>query len=203
MYILFKAVSSDKLGIVQIVGRILTYAVGFIPDTHVDIIEYSHLKPVVLPADVANAWMFFSLPREYINVRPNTLQNEKLQIAESSESSDQKVKYYLTDADKANAVAFMKALMRYMLDEIYDKIFMQQSLQVSTHEFNTWAQQKAEAEAKDASAAQEAASKSNNQGTGTPGTAGQGPEAKASDLEEVAVTGKKTPAVCGDIYRRW
>jgi hypothetical protein len=147
MYILFKAVSSDKLGIVQIVGRILTYAVGFIPDTHVDIIEYSHLKPVVLPADVANAWMFFSLPREYINVRPNTLQNEKLQIAESSESSDQKVKYYLTDADKANAVAFMKALMRYMLDEIYDKRFMQQSLQVSTLEFNTWAQQKAEAEA--------------------------------------------------------
>lgn len=147
MYILFKAVSSDKLGIVQIVGRILTYAVGYIPDTHVDIVEYSHLKPVVLPTDVANAWMFFGLPREYINVRPNSLQNEKLKIAESSESSDQKVKYYLTDADKANTVAFMKALMRYMLDEIYDKRFMQQSLQVSTLEFNTWAQQKAEAEA--------------------------------------------------------
>jgi|694.fasta_scaffold127684_2 hypothetical protein len=147
MYILFKAVSSDKLGIVQVVGRILNYAVGVIPDTHVDIVEYSHLNPIVLTENVAKGWLFFNLSRDYINVRQNSLQNQQLQVAESTEPNDEKVKYYLTDEDKTNAVEFMKALMRLMLDEIYDKRFLQESLGVSNLESSTWLQQKSEAEA--------------------------------------------------------
>jgi hypothetical protein len=147
MYILFKAVNSDKLGIVQIVGRVLSYTVGVIPDTHLDIAEYSHLNPVVLPENVAKAWLFFNLARDYINIRQNSLQNQQLRVAESTEPSDEKVKYYLTDEDKENAVLFMKALMRLMLDEIYDKRFLQESLSVSALESSTWLQQRSEAEA--------------------------------------------------------
>lgn len=147
MYILFKAISSDKLGIVQTVGRILHLTVGFIPDTHVDIIDYAHLKPVILDEQVALAWKFFSLNREYINVRPGTLQNDQLQIAESAETADQKVRYYLTDQDKVNATEFMKAVMRLLLDDVYDKRFIQANLEVSGLESSTWKQQEQEARA--------------------------------------------------------
>jgi hypothetical protein len=147
MYILFKATSSDKLGIVQQIGRVLHLAVGYIPDTHVDIAEYNHLNPVVLPEAVALAWKFFAVPRAYINVRPGTLQNEQLQIISSGETEQQKVKYYLTDEDKANAAEFMKACMRYILDDTYNKRFIQEKLYVTELESSTWAQQEAEAKA--------------------------------------------------------
>lgn len=145
MYILFKATSSDRLGIVQQIGRVLHLAVGYIPDTHVDIAEYNHLNPVVLPEAVALAWKFFAVPRAYINVRPGTPQNDQLQVISSGETEQQKVKYYLTDEDKANAAEFMKAAMRYILDDVYNKRFIQEKLAVTELEYSTWAQQEAEA----------------------------------------------------------
>ena len=147
MYILFKTAGSDKLGIVQVVGRVLNYAVGHVPNTHVDIAEYNFLKPTVLDEGTAMGWKFFALARDYISVRPATLQNEQLSVAESMEPTGEKVKYYLTDEDKANGAAFMKALMRQMLDDVYDKRFTQLNLAASSLEQGTWAQQKAEAEA--------------------------------------------------------
>lgn len=147
MYILFKATSSDKLGIVQVIGRVLHLAVGYIPETHTDLAEYKHLNPIVLDKPTALAWMFFGVPREYINVRPRTLQNELLQIAGSGEDDSQKVRYYLTEDDKTNCANFMKAAMRYMLDDVYEKRFIQERLSVTELEYSTWAQQEAEARA--------------------------------------------------------
>ena len=147
MYILFKTAGSDKLGIVQVVGRVLNYAVGHVPNTHVDIAEYNFLKPTVLDEGTAMGWKFFALARDYISVRPATLQNEQLSVAESMEPTGEKVKYYLTDEDKANGAAFMKALMRQMLDDVYDKRFTQLNLAASSLEQGTWAQQRTEAEA--------------------------------------------------------
>ena len=95
MYILFKTTSSDKLGIIQTVGRVLQYAVGYIPDTHADIADYNFLKPTVLDEGTAMGWKFFALARDYISVRPATLQNEQLSVAESMEPTGEKVKYYL------------------------------------------------------------------------------------------------------------
>lgn len=146
MYILFKTTSSDKLGIIQTVGRVLQYAVGYIPDTHADIADYNFLKPTVLDEGTAMGWKFFALARDYISVRPATLQNEQLSVAESMEPTGEKVKYYLTDEDKVNAAAFMKALMRQILDDVYDKRFAQLNLNTSILEQGTWAQQRAEAE---------------------------------------------------------
>lgn len=145
MYILFKATSSDKLGIVQVIGRVLNLAVGYIPDTHVDLAEYKHLNPMILDEPTALAWMFFGVPREYINVRPGTPQNQLLQIASSGEDDSQKVRYYLTNEDKDNSANFMKAAMRYMLDDIYEKRFIQERLSVTELEYSTWVQQETEA----------------------------------------------------------
>lgn len=147
MYILFKAVSERQLGIVQTIGRQLLYTVGFIPDTHSDIADFAHLKPKVITEDVALAWKFFGAYRNYISVKAGTAQNEQLQLLNSSEPTGEKAKYYLTEADQANTTAFMKELMLYMLDEVYDKRFIQANLPPSSLEGATWAQQKAEAQA--------------------------------------------------------
>jgi predicted DNA-binding ribbon-helix-helix protein len=147
MYILFKAVNEQQQGIVQTVGRVLNYTVGQLIDTHTDIADYNHLNPKVLPENVALAWKFFGTYRDYISVRTGTLQNEQLQIINSAEATGEKEKYFLTDEDKANAAEFMKAVMRMMLDEVYDKRFVQANLTSSTLESSTWAEQRKEAEA--------------------------------------------------------
>lgn len=147
MYILFKAVSEREQGIVQTIGRQLLYTVGFIPDTHSDIADFAHLKPKVLPENVALCWKYFAAYRNNISVKAGTLQNEQLQLLNSSEPTGEKMKYYFTEEDKANTTEFMKALMLYMLDEVYDKRFVQANLPPSNLEGATWSQQKAEAQA--------------------------------------------------------
>ena len=52
MYILFKAVNEREQGIVQTVGRVLNYTVGYLPETHTDIADYIHLKPKTLTEEV-------------------------------------------------------------------------------------------------------------------------------------------------------
>lgn len=147
MYILFKAVSERQQGIVQTVGRQLTYTVGFVPDTHADIADFTHLNPRVLTEPVALAWKFFGAYQNSISVKAGSLQNEQLQLLNSAEPNGEKVKYYFTPEDIANTVEFMKSLMRYMLDEVYDKRFAQANLPPSGLEGATWVQQKAEAQA--------------------------------------------------------
>jgi hypothetical protein len=94
MYILFKAVSERQQGIVQTIGRQLTYTVGHIPDSHADIADFNHLNPKVLPENVALAWKFFGAYQNSISVKAGTLQNEQLQILSSSEPTGEKTKYY-------------------------------------------------------------------------------------------------------------
>lgn len=147
MYILFKAVSEREQGIVQTVGRILNYTVGYLPETHTDIADYIHLKPKTLPDNVAMAWKFFGAYKNSISVRPNTLQSDQLELALSWEPGVEKTKYYFTEDDKANTVAFMKEMMRLMLDEVYDKRFVAANMPPSDLEGATWTQQKAEADA--------------------------------------------------------
>lgn len=147
MYILFKAVSEREQGIVQTIGRQLLYTIGFVPDTHTDIAEFAHLKPKVLSENVALAWKFFGAYQNSISVKAGSLQNEQLQLLNSSEPTGEKVRYHFTEEDIANTVVFMKDLMTYMLDEVYDKRFVQANLPPSNLEGATWAQQKAEAQA--------------------------------------------------------
>jgi hypothetical protein len=136
------------MGPIERIGYWLDFCVGYIPDTHIDIIPYEHLKPRILEnKGVAKGWLFIDAHREYINVRDGTLQNEQLQVVASDEATGTKVKYYLTDEDKQSAMQFAKHVMRYRLDEVYDKRIIQQRMNVSDLEYDSWAQQKSEAEA--------------------------------------------------------
>lgn len=149
MYLLFKSVDERTLGPVQKIGYWMDFCVGFVPDTHVDIIPYEHLKPcrTLENINVANAWMFMDGYRGYISVRDGTQQNENLQVLSSEEATGTKAQYDLTTDDIANTVTFMKHIMRLRLDEVYDKRIIQQKMQVSMLEHDSWAEQLAEAKA--------------------------------------------------------
>lgn len=147
MYLLFKSVNQQQLGIIKQIGSWMDYRIGYLPDTHKEIVEYRHLNARVIDEDVAWAWMFFGASRTEISVRSGTPQNERLHVLNSEEATGEKVKYKLTDADIANTVKLMQETMRLILDEIFDKRLVQMNIGTSTLEQNSWLQQKTEAAA--------------------------------------------------------
>lgn len=148
MYLLFKTVDDRTRGPIEKVGRWMEYQVGYIPDTHVDIIPYEHLNARILEnEDVAYAYIFMDGYRGHVSVRDGTPQNIRLNIIASEEATGTKVTYNLTEDDIANTVTFMKHIMRHKLDDVYDKRIIQQRITVSSLEQDSWAQQRAEAEA--------------------------------------------------------
>jgi hypothetical protein len=146
MYLLFKSVSQQEQGNVQTIGRVLNYTVGYVPDTHVDILEYNHLNPTILDDNVGKSWMFFGASKNKISVRTGTLQNEQMEILSSAEATGEKVKYDLTPDDQTNALKFCQSVMRKLLDDVYDKRYVQTTVTTNTLEQSTWSQQQKEAE---------------------------------------------------------
>lgn len=150
MYLLFKNTEQKNIGRIHVIGTWNDAAVGEIQDNEVDSIsmEYRNLKPRILESEgVAWAWMYVGASRGTISVRTGTPQNQRLQILQSEEATGEKVKYTLTDEDKANTVKFMQEVMRLWLDEIYDKRMIQFNASVSELEYATFAQQEKEARA--------------------------------------------------------
>ena len=147
MYLLFKSVDSTRRSIIQVIGTWMEYTIGYLPDTHTNIIDYRHLNAKIIDEGVAYAWMFFGAARPQISVRDGTPQNERLQVLSSEEATGTKVKYTLTEEDVANTVKLMQETMRLILDEYYDKQLINLNATVSQLEFNTWSQQRKEAEA--------------------------------------------------------
>jgi len=137
-----------ELGLVRRAGHYQDYVIGMLDDSVKDIAKYEHLNATVLPENVAMGWKFAGNYSGYLSVRANTAANEQLNyIVSSAEEESVKVKYYLTDEDKSNGAAFMKALLRKILDDVYDKRFAQINLPVSKLEEISWTQQRSEAEA--------------------------------------------------------
>jgi sulfur relay (sulfurtransferase) DsrC/TusE family protein len=137
-----------ELGLVRRAGHYQDYVIGILDDSVKDIAKYEHLNATILPENVAMGWKFAGNYSGYLSVRANTAANEQLNnIVSSAEEEGVKVKYYLSDDDKSNGAAFMKALLRKILDDVYDKRFTQINLPVSKLEEISWAQQRAEAEA--------------------------------------------------------
>jgi hypothetical protein len=147
MYLLFKTVSDQQLGIVKRAGHYLDYVVGYLDDSIKEVVDISHLKATVIADnDVALAWKFAGNYSGYLSVKANTNADEQLQFLSSLEPDTIKAKYYLTDADKANATEFMKIAMRKIVDEVYDKRLKEVN-ETSYLEMTSWSQQRAEAEA--------------------------------------------------------
>lgn len=146
MYILFKNVPDPELGLVKRAGSYLEYVVGFVDDSIKDIAKYEHLNPTIFESDdVALAWKFTNNWRGDISVKRGTTADEQLNfIVSSNEQESYKTKYYLTDADKSNAIKFTKIVIRKMLDEHFDKQLKQINGEVSNLESISWTQQRAE-----------------------------------------------------------
>jgi hypothetical protein len=149
MYILFKNVPDTELGLVRRSGSYLDYVVGYVDDTIKNIAKYEHLNPTIFEDDnVALAWKFTNNWRGDISVKRGTAANEQLNyIVSSNEADEYKVKYYLTDDDKSNAVKFTKIVLRKILDEHYDKQLKQSNAEVSSLESLSWTQQRSESNA--------------------------------------------------------
>lgn len=136
-----------ELGLVRRAGHYQDYVIGILDDSVKDIAKYEHLNATILPENVAMGWKFAGNYSGYLSVRANTAANEQLNnIVSSAEEEGVKVKYYLSDDDKSNGAAFMKALLRKILDDVYDKRLTQINLSVSKLEEISWAQQRSEAE---------------------------------------------------------
>ncbi len=135
------------LNAVEIKGRWLEFCIGYIPDTHIEIIPWQQLGATVLADNVGKAWMFTQGWGGKISVRAGTPQDEQLVVHESTEDAGVKVKYELTDDDSNNCTEFMKAVMRKKLDKVYDVRLDNTNLPPSKLEGESWAQQQAEAEA--------------------------------------------------------
>ena len=147
MYILFEMQDQRTLGPIQIIGRYMEFGIGYIPETHTDIINWNHVGATVIQESVAKAYMLASGWNGKVSVRKDTPQNAILEVVSSTEDDYTKVKYELTDEDKTNAVKFMQTVMRKKLDKVYDSRFDKLNLPPNKLEGDSWAQQKAEAQA--------------------------------------------------------
>ena len=147
MHILFEMKDQRTLGPIQIIGRYMEFAIGYIPDTHIDIINWNHIGATVIEEDVAKSYMFADGWNGTVSVRKNTPQNAILEVVSSTEDESTKIKYHLTEEDKSNTVKFMQAVMRKKLDKVYDSRFDKLNLPPNKLEGDSWAQQKAEAQA--------------------------------------------------------
>ena len=147
MYILFEMQDQRTLGPIQILGRYMEFGIGYIPETHTDIINWHHIGATVIEESVAKAYMLASGWNGKVSVRKDTPQNAILEVVSSTEDDYTKVKYELTDEDKTNAVKFMQTVMRKKLDKVYDSRFDKLNLPPNKLEGDSWAQQKAEAQA--------------------------------------------------------
>ena len=147
MYILFEMVDQRTLGPIEIKGRWLEYCVGYIPDTHTEIMPWNHLNATVLENNIAESWMFTQGWSGQISVRAGTPQDEQLVVHESAEDLSVKVKYTLSDDQTTNCISFMKAVMRKKIDKIFDSRLQNTNLPPSKLEGESWAQQQTEAQA--------------------------------------------------------
>lgn len=145
-HIIFK-IQGNIPGYVQIVGMYLNYYYGRIADEYNDMrIELNKLGAIVINEDVAKGFVFADIYKEYISVRTNSnIMDEIPQLAQSGESEEIKVKYFLTDEDRAAGVEFNKVVMRKVVADRFSERYKELMVDASILEKDTWEEQKREA----------------------------------------------------------
>lgn len=144
MYLILETKQDLDINPVQRYGTWLHYIVGYLAPEAENYVDYRKFDATVISEDVANAWKYAGLSRDFINVRPDTLQSEQI-FAESEEKPDEKVKYYLTEEDLENTKQFMKTVLTKILFTHYDKELKKLDVESSILEMSTWEEQKKEA----------------------------------------------------------
>jgi hypothetical protein len=145
-HIFFKA-HGEVPGYIQVIGMYLNYNYGRIADEYNDMrVELNKLGAIVIPEEVAKGFVFADIYKDYISVRTNShIMDEIPQLAESSETETEKVKHFLTDEDKAAAVAFNKAAMKKVVADRFSERYKNLMVDASILEKDTWEEQKREA----------------------------------------------------------
>ena len=145
-HILFK-LRGDVPGYINVVGSYMNYIYGRIEDIYVDMrLELNNLNAIVIPEEVATGYVFADIYKEYVSIRTNShIMDEIPQLAESSETDDEKVKYYLTDEDRAKGVEFNKIVFLKVIADRFTERHKDLMVDASKLEKDTWEEQKREA----------------------------------------------------------
>lgn len=145
-HILFK-MRGDVPGYIQTIGSYMNYIYGRIDESYIDMrLELNNLNAIVIPEEVAQGYVFADIYKEYISIRTNShIMDEIPQLAESSETDEEKVKYYLTDEDKLKGVAFNKATFLKIIADRFSEKHKDLMVDASKLEKDTWEEQKREA----------------------------------------------------------
>jgi len=144
MYFLTKIDDLKPIGPMSQYGYWLYYQVVYVDPENERYVDLSKINTKIIDEDVAKAWRFAGVIKDYVSVRKNTDLYEQLFLS-SKEPSDDKEYYYLTDEDKENGLKFMKAVLDLVAKEYYDVQFEKLKKKSSVLEMSTWEQQKQEA----------------------------------------------------------
>lgn len=144
-HILFK-LRGDVPGYINVIGSYMNYIYGRIDDIYVDMrLELNNLNAIVISEEVAVGYVFANIYKEYISIRINShIMDEIPQLAESSETDDQKVKHYLTEEDRTKGVEFNKAVFLKVIADRFTERHKDLMVDVSKLEKDTWEEQKRE-----------------------------------------------------------
>lgn len=145
-HILYKS-GFEVPGYVIKLSSYLNYYIGRIPDEYDDNrVELRKMDAVIIPEDISAGFKFADIYKEYISIRINShIIDEFPQFANSGELETEKVKYFLTDADRELAVKFNKFVMLKVIADRFSERMKNLMVDASDLEVATWEEQKREA----------------------------------------------------------
>jgi hypothetical protein len=145
-HILFK-MTANVPGYIKQIGSYMNYIYGKIDDVYDDMrLELNELNAIVIPEEIATGFVFADIYLEYVSVRTNShIMDEIPQLAESSETEEEKVRYTLTAEDRAKGVEFNKVVMLKVIADRFSQRHKDLMVDASKLEKATWEEQKREA----------------------------------------------------------
>lgn len=145
-HILFK-IRGDVPGYINVVGSYMNYYYGRIDDLYDDMrLGLNELNAEVIDEEVGKGFIFADIYLDYVSVRTNSsMMDEIPQLAQSSETEEEKVRYTLTDEDRAAGVEFNKAVLLKVIADRFSQRHKDLMVDASKLEIATWEEQKREA----------------------------------------------------------
>ena len=145
-HIIFKQ-RGDVPGYIQVVGPHMNYYYARIDDIYDDMrLQLNELNAQVISEEVASGFIFADNYKDYISIRTeSSLMAEIPELANSSETEEQKVKYFLSEEDKSKGVVFAKAVMMKFIADRFSERHKNLMVDASSLEKATWEEQKREA----------------------------------------------------------
>lgn len=145
-HIIFK-MQGNIPGYINVVGMYMNYYYGRIADEYNDMrVELVNMGAEIIPSEVASGFVFADIYNDYVSVRTNShIMDEVPQLAESSETDVEKVRYVLTDSDKLLGVEFNKTIMKKVIKDRFSEKHKGLMVDASLLEKDTWEEQKREA----------------------------------------------------------